>query len=106
MSCWGSINALVDRSPCFYWFKYIFLVWILSGKYFRIRSEVNPVHETKLFLLMSFINVLDVGEKHAAWKYFAKYCPVLSLRRMTFMDWGECVCMVAAASVGDYNNVL
>ena len=22
------------------------------------------------------------------------------------MDWGECVCMVAEASVGDFNNVI
>ena len=22
------------------------------------------------------------------------------------MDWGECICMVAEASVGDFNNVI
>ena len=38
---------------------------------------------------MEFINVFDIGKKHAAWKYFAKSCAVLSLQMTTLTNWGE-----------------
>ena len=84
----------------------LFSVGIISGNCFRIRSEVNPGHETKWFLLVAFINVFDVGEKHVAWKYFSKSCAVLSLQRMTFMYFCETFCLVSDASIGDFINVI
>ena len=67
---------------------------------------VNPCHKTKRFILMAFINVFDVGEKHAAWKYFSKYCAVLSLQRIIFIDWVKGVFFVASDSGGAFNDVL
>ena len=74
---------------------------IITGKCFQIRSETNCVHEIKLFLLMKYINVFDIGEKHAVLKYFAKSCAVLSLQRTAFIDWGKGVCLIDADSVDD-----
>ena len=64
---------------------------ILTGKCFQIRSETNCVHEIKLFLLMKYINVFDIGEKHAVLKYFAKSCAVYPSKGR-HSDWGEGVC--------------
>ena len=100
------LNVLVDWSPFLSWFKCPFAVGILSGDVFRIRSAVDPGQKTKQFLLVAFINVFNVGEKYAASKYFAKYCAVLSLQRMPFMEWGEGVFFVAADYVGAFNYVL
>ena len=50
---------------------------------------------------MEYINVFDIGEKHAALKYFAKSCAVLSLQRTAFIDWGKGVCLIDADSVDD-----
>ena len=73
---------------------------IITGKCFQIRSETNCVHEI-IFFKMEYINVFDIGEKHAALKYFAKSCAVLSLQRTAFIDWGKGVCLIDADSVDD-----
>ena len=54
---------------------------------------------------MGFIYLFDVGEKNVTWKYFAQSCAILSLQRMTFMDWGEVVCFAADAYVGAFNGL-
>jgi len=77
---------LVERRPCFSCRKCPECVAMDGSKCLLISFEVRPGQVRKKLLLIAFMKVSFVGEKHAPCKKDAKSVAFLSVRRTMFKD--------------------